>query len=278
MPQPEPVWDSPADPRAATGETLIQSPFGWRAIDLAGLWRHRELLLSMAMRDIRVRYKQTALGALWAVIQPFVLMVVIAVFLGRITGVRDPVFLYAGLLPWTFFAASVTGSTNSLIANAPMLRKIYFPRLVLPLAAVGAPLLDYAVAFIVLIALMAWYGVAPGVEIALLPVLVAMTVIAALGVGVALSSLTVRYRDFRYVVPFLVQVWFFVTPVAYPIHHTWLLRLNPMGGTIAAFRASVMGQPIDYVALGCSSTVAVVLLLIGLSYFTHAERQFADLV
>ena len=258
--------------------TVLQARRGWQTIDLARLWRFRDLLLFMALRDIKVRYKQTALGAVWAVLQPFAMMVVIAVFLGRFTGVTSPVFLYAGLLPWTFFAASVNGSTNSLVSNAGMLRKIYFPRLILPVAAVGAPLMDYMVAFTVLAGLMAWYGVAPTFDILLLPLLVLLTVVAALGVGVTLSAMTVRFRDFRYVVPFLIQVMFFATPVIYPIHLPWLVRLNPMGGTIAAFRAAVTGEPIDFVALACSGAIACIMLAVGLALFARAERKFADLV
>lgn len=265
---------------------------GMQSIELAKLWRFRELLWFLALRDIKVRYKQTALGALWAVVQPFVMMVVLSTFLGRVidinmedktSGVPYPIFLYAGLLPWTFFAAAVTASTNSLVSNAHMLRKAYFPRLLMPLSSIGVPLIDYAVSFSVLLGLMGWYHVMPTSSLLLLPVLVLISVVATLGVGVALSGLTVSYRDFRYVVPFMLQVWFFATPVIWPVtivseKYHWFLRLNPMGGTIEAFRASVLGTPIDYGALGISAAVAVLTLVVGLAYFSVAEKKFADVV
>lgn len=279
----------PGGGRGGAGVTVIEPRRGWQAVGLGKLWAHRDLLYFLAARDIQVRYKQTALGAFWAVLQPFVMMVVLSVFFGRVfdmsqkTSVPYPVFVYAGLLPWMFFAAAVTASTNSLVTNANMLRKVYFPRIAVPVAAVGAPLLDYAVSFSVLLGLMGWYGVVPTGQLLVLPVCVLITVVAALGVGVLLSGLTVSYRDFRYVVPFMIQVWFFVTPVIWPVsvvpeRYHWLLRLNPMGGTIEAFRASVLGEVIDYGALGVSASVAVVSLVVGLVYFARVERRFADVV
>ncbi len=276
--------------RSASALTVIRPRCGWSWPDVTELWGYRELFGFLALRDVKVRYKQTALGALWAVIQPFVLMVVLSTFFGRVIDMEDktggvpyPIFLYAGLLPWTFFAAAVGTSTQSMVNHAAMLRKVYFPRLVLPLSSVGAPLLDYAVAFGVLLCLMGWYQVVPTVSILCLPLLVGVTVIAALGVGIGLSGLTVRYRDFRYVVPFLLHVWFFVTPVIWPVkivseQYHWLLCLNPMGGTIEAFRAVVLGQSIDWAALGLSTATALVCLMVGLAYFIRAERRFADVV
>jgi lipopolysaccharide transport system permease protein len=281
---------TPAQTAAATSARVLRPRRGWEFSDLAKLWQFRELALCLAMRDIKVRYKQTALGALWAVIQPFTMMVVMSVFFGRLInleaktdGIPYPIFFYAGMLPWTFFAAAVHGSTNSLVANSHMLRKIYFPRLILPLSAVGAPLVDYAVAFSVLAGLMIWYGIAVTAWLAWLPLLVALTIIAALGVGVLLSAMTVKFRDFRYVVTFLIQVWFFITPVIYPTsivgdRWRWLLQLNPMGGTIEAFRACVLGRPIDFPALLMSASVSFLCLLTGLLYFNHTERRFADVV
>ena len=286
-----PTVDATTPPaRESQAITVLAPRSGWHWVNLSELWSYRELFGFLTLRDVKVRYKQTVLGALWAVIQPFVLMVVLSAFFGRVIDLEDktggmpyPIFLYAGLLPWTFFAAAVTASTNSIVSNAHMLRKIYFPRLVIPVASVGAPLLDYAVAFMVLLGLMAWYGVAPTATILLLPLLVLVTIIAAMGVGIALSGLTVSYRDFRYVVPFMLNVWFFLTPVIWPVQivskqYRWLLRLNPMGGTIEAFRASVLGQPLDWAALGLSVTSALLILLIGLTYFTQAERRFADVI
>ena len=266
-------------------ETVLRPRRGWQPAALVNLWRYRELLGFLSLRDIQVRYKQTLLGALWAVLQPLALMIALTALrtIMGMGGAQVPVLIFAALLPWTFFAASVTASTNSLVANAHLLRKIYFPRLIIPLAAVGAPLLDYGIAFVVLAAMMWWFQVAFTWQLLLLPVLVVTTIIAALGVGVMLSALTVKYRDFRYVVTLLIQVWFFATPVIYcvaeiPLQYRWLMMLNPMGGTIAAFRAAVMGTPIDFVAWAVSAQVALLCLLVGLVYFGRAERQFADVV
>lgn len=281
-----------ASATASKSATVLRPRKGWQAIELMTIWRYRELLVFLALRDIKVRYKQTALGALWAVIQPFVLMVVLSIFFGRVidinmedktSGIPYPIFLYAGLLPWTFFAATVTASTSSLVSNAHMLRKVFFPRLIVPLSSVGAPLVDYVVASGVLLGLMGWYGVMPTAQLLLLPVFVLVTIVAALGVGIGLSGLTVRFRDFRYVVPFMIQVWFFVTPVIWPVtivdhRYHWLLRLNPMGGTIEAIRSAVMGTPIDVSALGLSAGAAILSLVVGLIYFGFAQKRFADVV
>ncbi len=286
------LMPNPAKPVASHPpiKTVLRPKRGWQLWGLSKLWRFRELMAFLAMRDIKVRYKQTALGAIWAVLQPFLMMVVLSAFFGRVIDMEDktsgipyPIFLYAGLLPWMFFSAAVTASTNSLISNANLLRKVYFPRLIMPLSAVGAPLLDYLVAFTVLLGLMGWYQVAPTMQLLLLPAFVLVTIIAALGVGIGLSGLTVSYRDVRYVVPFMLQVWFFITPVIWPVtivseQYHWLLRLNPMGGTIEAFRAAVLGTPIDAAALAVSASVAILALLLGLTYFSYAERRFADVV
>ena len=277
-------WDG-VPGAGAPVETVLRARRGWQPVALANLWRYRELLGFLSLRDIQVRYKQTVLGAAWAVLQPVAMMVALTALrtIMGMGGATVPVLIFAALLPWTFFAASVTASTNSLVANSHMLRKIYFPRLIIPLAAVGAPLLDYGVAFVVLAAMMWWFQVAFTWQLLLLPLLVVTTIVAALGVGVMLSALTVKYRDFRYVVTLLIQVWFFATPVIYcvaeiPEPYRWLMMLNPMGGTIAAFRAAVMGTPIDLVAWAVSAQVALLCLLLGVIYFGRAERQFADVV
>lgn len=266
-----------------TAITRLQPRSGWALPDFRSLWQYRDLLWFLAKRDIQVRYKQTALGALWAVIQPFGMMVVIAVFLGPITGVSDPVTLYAGLLPWAFFSATVNASSNSLLSNSGMLRKIYFPRLVLPIASVGAPMVDYLLGFIVFIGLMVWFQVVPGVETLLLPLMVLTTIVAALGVGMFVSALVVSYRDFRYVVPFLLQVMFFATPIIitqdkFPQWLQPFLGLNPIAGSITAMRSAVLSEPLDYLAWGISSLVAVLLLICGTAYFLRVERKFADVV
>jgi len=265
--------------------TVLEPRQGWQTIPFAKLVRYRELLWFLALRDIQVRYKQTALGVIWAVIQPVALMIALT-GLRKVMGMggaADPVYVFAAILPWTFFSAAVTGSTNSLVNNAHMLGKVYFPRLIVPLAAVGSPLMDYIVSFTVLAAMMLWYGIAPSALLLLLPLLVMTTITAALGVGILLSALTVAYRDFRYVVTLLVQLWFFATPVIYsmsdmPEHWQWLMWLNPMGGTIEAFRSAVMGTPVDFTAWAVSSQVAALCLVVGLIYFTRAERRFADII
>jgi len=270
--------------------TVIRAGGGPRWSRLAELWRYRDLLLLLATRDLKVRYKQTVLGVLWAVLQPLVTMVVLHIFFGRVLGVAQhvegvayPVFLFAGLVPWTLFATAVAASSESLVNEAGLLRKVYFPRLVMPIASVGAPLADYVLASIVLLGMMAWFAVSVTWQIALLPLVMASTLIAVLGIGVLLSALTVRYRDFRHVVPFLVQTLFFLTPVIYPVtmlpeRWRWVLHLNPMSGPIEASRAAILGTPMDAVGWATSTIVGLGLLTLGVFCFTQTERRFADLV
>lgn len=290
---------APASAPAASKSDLpvidIYPHRGWQMIPLAELWAFRDLLWLMALRDVTVRYKQTALGILWAVIQPLLSMVVLNVVFGRASGMEDkvreqlgfavayPVFLFAGLVPWQFFSSAVTATSNSLVNNANMLRKIYFPRLVMPLSSVGAPMADYGLSFLVLLGLMFWYHVPFTFKLVLVPLLIFSTMLAALGVGLLLSAFTVSYRDFRFVVPFMLQIWFFLSPVIYPVkffgpRYQWLLSLNPMGGTIEALRAVVLGTPVPYGAWAVSAGVSVVLLLLALIYFSRVERRFADVV
>jgi len=276
--------------QAAGRETVIKPQRGLGALDLLELWRRRDLAWVLALRDLRVRYKQTLLGIGWAVIQPLATMVVLHIFFGRVLGMAErvgdvpyPVFLYAGLLPWTLFSNAVTASSNSLVGNAHILSKVYFPRLLLPLSATIVPVIDYCIAFVVLAGLMAWFHVPLTIELLWLAPLVLSTLLAVLGVGVLLSALTVSYRDFRYVVPFMLQLWFFMTPVIYglgfvPERYQWLMNLNPMAGTIDAFRAVVLGQPMNAPAWLASTTVAAVTLVVGLVWFAKLERKFADVV
>ncbi len=288
---PLPYSTTDGDGAAAVRPVLVLRPRrGWARFDLAKLTAYRDLLWFLALRDIKVRYKQSALGALWAVIQPVTMMVVLSIFFGRLARFDEmtgntpyPIFFYAGMLPWTLFAAVVTASGNSLVNNGHMLRKIYFPRLVLPMAATGAPLLDFVVSFGVLIALMVWYAVLPGTAVLLLPALLLAQLAAAVGVGLLLAAVTVNYRDFRHIVPFMLQVWFFLTPVIYPVtlvpeRYRWLLSLNPMSGTTEAFRAATLGQTIEWAHVLPAVTVSLMLLVLGLLYFNHAERRFADVV
>lgn len=279
---------APAMPAlAAAHEVVLEPNAGWRALDPAPLWRYRDLLWFLARRDIVVRYKQTFLGVAWALLQPLLSMIVLSVCFGRFLGVAEktavpyPIFLYAGLLPWTFFAAAVVAASNSFVANAGMLRKVYFPRLLVPLATLGAPLIDFAVALLVLLAMMVWYRIVPTAQILVLPLVAATTFLAALGVGTLLAGLTALYRDFRFVVTFLVQVWFFATPVIYPAtvvpdRLRPLFNLNPMNGAIEAFRAALLGTPIDWAAWSLSTLVALACLIAGLIHFARVEHRLAD--
>jgi lipopolysaccharide transport system permease protein len=268
--------------------TLIEPPKGWRSIDLRELWAYRELLAVLTIRDIKVRYKQTVLGFAWAIVQPVALMGVFSLFFGKLAnmpsdGYPYPIFVYAGLLPWIFFANTLTASTNSVVGSAAMLSKVYFPRLVIPLATVGAGLVDFIISAFLLFLLMAWYGVSLSLSLLAAPMLLAGVVFTALGVGTLLSALTVAYRDFRYVVPFMIQFWMFATPVVYPASLVpegwrWFLYLNPMAGLIEAFRAVILARPFDIPSLVLSLGVAFVLFLLGIAYFEKVERRFADII
>lgn len=271
---------------------VVEASGRWSHVDLGELWRYRELLGVLAWRNVAVRYKQTALGISWTVLQPFLLMVVFTLLFGRLAGfssrvgdVPYPIFAYAGLLPWTFFSTSVTQSTNSLVGNSQLITKVYFPRLTIPIASVLAALVDLAVAFVVLIALMAYYGVWPRpIGLLVLPFLVVLAAATALGVGTWLAALNVMYRDVQYVVPFLVQIWFFATPVVYPVavvHEPWqtILGLNPMTGVVEGFRWALIGSPGPTPALVLlSAVITLVLVGSGFAYFRQTERRFADVV
>jgi lipopolysaccharide transport system permease protein len=269
--------------------TIIEPKKGWVPIDPREIWDYRELLYFLTKRDIKVRYKQTILGGLWALIQPAFTMIVFTLFFGRLAkvpsdGLPYPIFVYAGLLPWTYFANAVSNSGNSLVGSANLITKVYFPRLMVPASAALAGLLDFFIALFVLGALIIYYQFLPGVGILLFPFLVALTFLCAVGVGLWLSALNVQYRDIRYAIPFLIQIWMFLSPVIYPVSlikdkYQWLLALNPMGGVIHAYRASLLGhQPIDWPLLGLSALIIVALFLGGLYYFRRMEKVFADVV
>lgn len=263
---------------------------GMVTFDLAKLWRFRDLWLALAIRDFQVRYKQSLIGAGWALLQPIVAMVVFHFFFGRLMGMTEhvngapyPVFLYAGLLPWTLFSSGLTATSKSMVANAHILTKASFPRLILPLSAVAVPIVDYFLAFGVLLALMLWYGVPIGTSMLLIPVTVFATTIAVLAVGVALAAMTAVYRDVGLAVPFMIQLGFFATPVVYPLTFVWhplgqLLVLNPMAGPIDLSRAVVLGNPIDWTAVGMSMLASCVLLAVSLCWFNMAERRMADVI
>ncbi|MGV3721639.1 MAG: ABC transporter permease [Actinomycetota bacterium] len=285
------------DPRAAgldadpeLPELVIEPSKGWRAVNWSEIWRFRELLYFLTWRDVKIRYKQTVLGGAWALLQPFATMVVFSVFFGRLAGLENrtggvpyPIYVYAGLLAWTFFANAITASSNSLVGSSNLISKVYFPRLIIPLAAVGAGLVDFLVSSLLLLAMMAYYQISPTAQLLWIPLFLLGTVLTATGVGMLLSALTVSYRDFRYVVPFMVQLWLFISPVIYPVTIVpegwrWVLALNPMTGFIGGFRAAFLGRPIEWTHLLISAAIAIAVFLIGATYFRSVERRFADII
>jgi lipopolysaccharide transport system permease protein len=270
--------------------TTIERKPGWQVIDLGELWRYRELLYFLTLRDIKVRYKQTILGAAWAILQPLATMLVFSLFFGRVagnpaSGVPYPLFVLGGLVPWMFFSNAIALAGQSVVGNQNLVTKIYFPRLMIPMGAVAAGLVDLAVSFAMLVILMLWFGMTPGWSFALVPFFTLGLVVAALGVGTLLSALTVAYRDFRYAVPFLVQFWMFATPCIYMQTTVSsnpalirLLPLNPAYGLIANLRSAMLGGPLDFYSLAVSSLVSIVLLVVGCLYFRRVERDFADII
>jgi lipopolysaccharide transport system permease protein len=274
---------------------VIEPQRGLAGLQLGELWAYRELFYFLVWRDIKVRYKQTVLGAAWAILQPLATAAVFTIFFNRIAGISSdgvpyPLFAYCGLLVWTFFAQGITASSTSLVGSANLITKVYFPRLVVPISSVLAGVVDLAVAFPLLLVMMAFYGTWPGPAVLLLPFVVLLAFIASLGVGLWLSALCVNYRDVRHVVPFLVQLWLFVTPVIYPASKvgpafarvglpSWLLGLNPMAGVVEGFRAALLGTGGQIAALVAASTVsALALFASGTFYFRSVERSFADVV
>ena len=259
------------------------------AIDLRDLWAYRELLYFLTWRDLKVRYKQTALGVAWAVIQPLFTMLIFTLFFGRLAkvpsdGVPYPVFVYAGLLLWTFFSNAVSHSGNSLVGNSNLLTKVYFPRAIIPGAAVAAGLVDLFIAFGVLVVLMIYYHVSISWTIILLPALIGLTTLLALGMGMWTSALNVKYRDIRYALPFIIQLWMFVSPVIFPASFVpekwrWAMALNPLTGIIEGFRSALFGRtPFDWFAIGISTAITFAILLYAAYTFRRMERTFADIV
>lgn len=259
-----------------------------RVLSPSELWRYRELALQIAARDITVRYRQTVLGALWAVLQPVATMVVFSIFFGKLAhlpseGRPYALFSLAGLVPWTFFANALLLGSDSLVSNSMLVSKTYFPRIFIPAGVLVAGLVDLAVAIVILVVVVLVYGTVPSAAVLVLPLLVLIAFAAALGVSSALAALNVRFRDVRYVVPFAVQMWLFLTPVAYPItllHAPWrtLAALNPMVGVVEGFRWAVLGTPAPWSLIGVSAATAAVVLVAGLAYFDRVERGFADLM
>lgn len=273
-----------------TSEVIVIKPQrGWIGINFRELWRYRELLGFFVWRDITIRYKQTLLGALWAIIQPFLTMVVLSIVFGRFMkvptdGLPYPIFSYSALVVWTYFAGSLTRSTESLVRNPSLVTKIYFPRLIMPIATTLSGLVDFAVAFVVLIGMFFYYGIEIRITILYLPLYLFMACILAFGVGTWLSSMNVKYRDIRYVVPFLTQIWMFASPVAYsstliPEKWRFIYGLNAMAGVVQGFRWALLGQgkPSGNM-MGVSIIIIVVILISGLYYFRRMEKEFADVI
>jgi lipopolysaccharide transport system permease protein len=268
--------------------TVIEPVTGWRMLDWRELWAYRELLWVLTLRDIKVRYKQTVLGAAWAVIRPFLTMVIFSVVFGQLAkmpsdGYPYPIFVYAALLPWTFFAGAISSSAQSLVGSAHLVSKVYFPRLIIPLSAVGAGLVDLLISTGILLLMMVWYGVGWTWNLLAVPLLLIAVVFAALGAGTLLSALTVAYRDFSHITPFLVQIWMYVTPVIFPVslvpeQWQWLLYLNPMTGLVESFRSAFLGKPFDTYGLAISVAIAITIFAAGVAYFEKVERRFADII
>lgn len=290
-----PTADRPTDAevdhfplRAPPTVVRIRPSRGWVSLKLHDLWEYRELLYFLVWRDLKVRHKQTVLGAAWAVIQPFSTMVVFSVFLGQFAkipsdGIPYPIFAYAALLPWTYFAQALNQSSNSLVGSAHLISKVYFPRLVMPISSVLSGMVDFAIAFLVLLGMMVYYGIPPTPSLVFLPAFLLLAVITALGVGMWLSALNVEYRDVRYVVPFLIQIWLFATPVAYPSSllaepFRTLYGLNPMVGVVEGFRWALLGTSPPGPMIALSALVTLALLVSGAFCFRRMERSFADVV
>jgi lipopolysaccharide transport system permease protein len=270
--------------------TVIRPRSGWSPLNLGEVWAYRDLLYFFVWRDLKVRYKQTVFGGLWAILQPFLLMVVFSVFLGRVSGISPegvpyPLFAFSALVPWTLFSSSLISSAGSLVGSANLIQKVYFPRLLLPVAAVGSYLLDFVIAMGVLGLMMAWYGIQPDWQVLWVIPLTALAVITSLAVGVWLAAVNVRYRDVRFAVPFLVQLWLFASPIAYssaivPEELQTIFALNPMAGVVEGFRWALLGSavPPPLGMILASTVVALAILVIGLAYFRRVERTFADVI
>jgi homopolymeric O-antigen transport system permease protein len=272
-----------------TQEIVIRPRSGWSALDLGEVWRRRDLVWIFGWRDVSVRYKQTALGIVWALVQPLMMMIVFSVVFGRFAKIPSdghpyPIFSYSGLLPWIFFASSVSAIGNSVVANAQLVTKAYIPRLILPIAACVPPFVDFVVAFVILIGMMIWYGVTPTPAVILLPALLLWATLTALAIGIWVAVLNVYYRDFRYILPFIVQLLMFLSPVIYPLSFVdetmrQILLLNPMVGVIEGFRWALLGgaEP-NWENVAISVLVTFVVLLGALLFFRRMEARFADVI
>jgi len=275
-------------PLPDTPLVAIEPSRSWVKLSLRDLWTYRELLYFLIWRDVKVRYKQTALGIAWAVLQPLFTMLIFTIIFGRLAGISSgnvpyPIFAYAALLPWTFFSNAITNSSNSLVGNANLITKVYFPRMVIPAASVGAGLVDFAIAFITFIGLQIYYDIALTWNILILPLLLALTTLLALGVGMWTSALNVKYRDIRHALPFLIQIWMFVSPIIYSARllsgkWKWLFALNPLTGIIEGYRAALLGQAFPWSWLALSTLITVITVVFAAYYFRQMEKSFADII
>ncbi len=285
--------ESVGQPVVEVPTVVIEPTRGWASLKFGAVWEYRELLYFLVWRDLKVRYKQTLLGVAWIVLQPVVSMVVFSVLFGGLLqvpsgGVPYPIFAYSALLPWNYFSSSLSRASTSLVGSAHLITKVYFPRLIIPISGVVAGLVDFCIAFLVLIGLMVFYSIAPTPAVALLPGFLLLAMVTALGFGLWLSALNVRYRDINYLVPFLVQIWMYLTPVIYastliPERFRFLLALNPMTGVVEGFRWALLGAHLeDAAAPGGLFVVSIVIALLvlasGLVFFRNTEKTFADIV
>jgi lipopolysaccharide transport system permease protein len=276
------------NPQSERPLVSIRAGGKFSAVDLKSLWAYRELLYFLTWRDVKVRYKQTLLGAAWAVIQPLFTMIIFSIFFGKLArlpsdGIPYPLFAYSALLPWTFFSNAVSNSGNSLVGSAALITKVYFPRMIIPAASVAAGLIDLMIAFSILFILMIYYGVGMTWNLLMAPALVALTALLAVAVGMWMSALNVKYRDIRHALPFAITLWMFVTPIIYPIslapaRWRWVFILNPLSGIIEGYRSAFLGRPFDWTSLAISAALTLALLLYATFYFRRVERSFADIV
>ncbi len=267
---------------------LIQASKGWVLPNVWELWEYRDLLWILTLRDIKVRYKQTFLGCAWAIIQPVTNMIVFSILFGRLMkmptqGMPYPIFVYSALVPWMFFAHALDASANSIVGSGNLITKVYFPRSVIPIAAIGSGLVDFMVSLLVVFFLMVYYGITPGFQLLAVPFLLFILILIVIGLGSFLSALVVSYRDFRYVIPFLIQLWMYATPVIYTTHLVpqkwkWLVYLNPVAPVIESFRDCFLSQPLNMGMLLISFAEAVLFLLLGINYFAQVEKKFSDVI
>jgi len=267
---------------------IIKPPRKWVPVDFHELWNYRELLISFTMRDIKIRYKQTALGFLWAIIQPLFMMVIFTIIFGGFAkipsdGVPYPLFSFSALLPWMLFSEGLTRSTMSMVSNANIMTKVYFPRLIMPISGILSPLVDFAVSISILVVMMAYYGFVPTINVVFLPLFILLALATSLGVGLWLSALNVKYRDFQYTIPFIIQLWMYASPVVYPASMLpqsiqFLYGLNPMAGVIEGFRWALLGTAVPNSIIFVSVCMVAVMLVSGMFYFRRMEQYYADIV